>query len=440
MVHDALILLGELGIWIALLMSGWSTVVSFVGSAVGRRDLETSGRRALHVSALALLLAVAGLVEALVARDFTLAYVARNTSLQLSTLVAASAVWAEPAGGAIVAAWVVAMCGSAIVASTPSTRATARFTGIVSATLCVALAMMVTLANPYQRLRWLAGDGAGLNPLLRHLAPALARPSIVVGFATGVIAAAMGAAGIAAGEHRWRWMRRSHRWSLAAWTLVSLGLLLALRGAYLHTGIAGLWRPAPDITTAALVWLGGTIAIHLAGERGARPPGRVGETVAHVGAGIVFVILLAGRFTGTQSVELRTGQTVEVRDSFGRPWQLVGQGVSEYSADGHDITAVSVVAAHGRARSGLLVARLLQFGGANDSVSTRMEAQPALVHTVLGDLRIVPESVLDDSARVRVSVVPLAWLFWIGGVLVVAGGCAALAFGGPGPSMPEERT
>lgn len=439
MVHDVLILLGELGIWVALLMSGWSAVVSFIGSAVSRHDLETSGRRALHVSAVALLLAVVGLVEALVARDFTLAYVARDTSLQLSTLLAASAVWAGPAGGAVVAAWIAASCGSVIVASPPSPRATARFTGIVSATLCVVLVIVVAFANPYQRLDWLAGAGAGLNPLLRHLAPALARPSLVAGFATGAIAVAMGVAGIGAGERRWRWMRRSHRWSLAAWTLLSLGLLLALRGAYLHTAIAGLWWPAPEITISALVWLGGTIAIHLAGERGTRPPGRVGETVAHAGAAIVLVVLLVGRFTGTRSVELRAGQAVDVRDSFGRTWHLVGQGVSVYADADHGVTAVSVEAANGHGSSQLLVARLLQYGGTDDSASTRMEAQPALVHTPLGDLRIVAESVLDDSARVRVSVVPVAWLFWFGGVLVVAGGCAALAFGVPGTSTPEER-
>ncbi len=156
-------------------------------------------------------------------------------------------------------------------ASTPSTRDTTRFTGIVSAILCVTLAVVVAFVNPYQRLDWLAGDGAGLNPVLRHLASALARPSLVAGFAAGAIAVALGAAGVGAGERRWRWMRRAHRWSLAAWTLLSLGLLLALRGAYLHTAIAGLWWPAPEITVAALAWLGGTIAIHLAGTPGVRP-------------------------------------------------------------------------------------------------------------------------------------------------------------------------
>ena len=43
-----MILVGELSLWVALLMAAWTVVTSYAGGAMGRDDLVASGRRGLY--------------------------------------------------------------------------------------------------------------------------------------------------------------------------------------------------------------------------------------------------------------------------------------------------------------------------------------------------------------------------------------------------------
>ena len=47
-----MILVGELSLWVALLMAAWAGVTSYAGGALGREDLVTSGRRGLYATTL----------------------------------------------------------------------------------------------------------------------------------------------------------------------------------------------------------------------------------------------------------------------------------------------------------------------------------------------------------------------------------------------------
>ena len=45
-----MILVGELSLWVALLMAAWAGITSFAGGTLGREDLITSGRRGVAQS------------------------------------------------------------------------------------------------------------------------------------------------------------------------------------------------------------------------------------------------------------------------------------------------------------------------------------------------------------------------------------------------------
>jgi len=66
------ILIGELSLWVALLMAAWSTTVSFAGGATRRADLTDSGVRGLYATFAMFLLAWVGLWTALLTKDFYL--------------------------------------------------------------------------------------------------------------------------------------------------------------------------------------------------------------------------------------------------------------------------------------------------------------------------------------------------------------------------------
>ena len=67
-----MILIGELSLWVALLMAAWSTTVSFAGGALKRDDLVNSGVRGLYATFAMVVLASVGLWTALLSRDFSL--------------------------------------------------------------------------------------------------------------------------------------------------------------------------------------------------------------------------------------------------------------------------------------------------------------------------------------------------------------------------------
>ena len=80
-----MILIGELSLWVALLMAAWAGVTSFAGGALRRDDLITSGRRGLYATCVMVVLASIGVWDALLSHDFSLAYVAsQNVVLKCS--------------------------------------------------------------------------------------------------------------------------------------------------------------------------------------------------------------------------------------------------------------------------------------------------------------------------------------------------------------------
>src|SRR3954463_8727998 len=78
--QESVILIGELSLWVALLMAAWSSIVSFAGGAAKRDDLIVSGQRAMYATFAMILLASIGLWTALLTHDFSLEYVAGHIS------------------------------------------------------------------------------------------------------------------------------------------------------------------------------------------------------------------------------------------------------------------------------------------------------------------------------------------------------------------------
>ena len=93
-----MILVGELSLWVALLMAAWAGVTSFAGGSMGREDLITSGRRGLYATTLMIIAASAGLWTALLSHDFSLSYVASHTSANMPKIYVFTAFWGGQAG------------------------------------------------------------------------------------------------------------------------------------------------------------------------------------------------------------------------------------------------------------------------------------------------------------------------------------------------------
>src|SRR5689334_25320635 len=94
-------------------MAAWACVTSYAGGALGREDLVTSGRRGLYATTLMIVLASLGLWTALLTHDFSLKYVASNTSANMPKVYVFSAFWGGQAGSLLFWGLILA-CYSAI--------------------------------------------------------------------------------------------------------------------------------------------------------------------------------------------------------------------------------------------------------------------------------------------------------------------------------------
>src|SRR3989454_7211862 len=87
-------LLGNLALWLALLVGIWGALAGFVGGLKDRPDLARSARHAVFAMCAALLVAVVSLEWALFQHDFNVEYVAAYTSRNLPVFYTWSALYA----------------------------------------------------------------------------------------------------------------------------------------------------------------------------------------------------------------------------------------------------------------------------------------------------------------------------------------------------------
>src|SRR6267378_7550856 len=105
-------LLGNLALWVALLVGIWGALAGFVGGLKDRPDLARSARRAVFAMCGALLVAVVSLEWALFQHDFNVEYVAAYTSRNLPIFYTWSALYAGQKGSLLFWATVLSIFGS----------------------------------------------------------------------------------------------------------------------------------------------------------------------------------------------------------------------------------------------------------------------------------------------------------------------------------------
>ena len=257
-------LVGELSLWVALLLSVWSTVASFAGGALHRSDVAQSGFRGLYATFAMIALAAAGLWTALLSRDFSLEYVAAHISQNTPSVYVFTAFWNGPAGVTLFWALVISMCGSvAIGLSRLQNRELEPWvTGTLSAILLFLIAATCFDANPFARVDMTPLDGQGMDPRLQTPAVALHRPSLFIGYAATAVPFAFGVAALATRRLDQRWLETARRWTLFSWLFLTIGILFGMRWAYLEPDRGNAWPLHSVETSAILPWLVGAASLH----------------------------------------------------------------------------------------------------------------------------------------------------------------------------------
>src|SRR6266699_2205764 len=220
--------LGNLALWLALLVGVWGALAGFVGGRQARPDLAHSARRAVFAMCGALLVAVFALEWALFQHDFNVEYVAAYTSRNLPIFYTWSALYAGQKGSLLFWATVLSLFGSLALVLTPRRHHELLPTvaGVVALVASFFISVMLFgHANPFQRLPYTPLDGSGLNPQLQNPGMVFHPPMLYLGYISITIPFAFAIAALLSKRLDADWLV-----AIRKWTLLS-GHVVGVRGA-----------------------------------------------------------------------------------------------------------------------------------------------------------------------------------------------------------------
>ncbi len=288
-------MLAEVGLvstFLAFIASLYAIAASFYGERISRNEATVrSGRNAVILTFILLLVAVLVLFIALMTEQYQITYVWSVSAPSMPDFFRATALWGSQAGSLLF--WSFLMSAFTAAAVTLNWRSHRRLMPYAIVYMMANVAFFVGLnlfvENPFTRW-WviptnaaneqvvqaalipegavspsstqLAQSANGLNPLLRHFGMAIHPPMLYLGFVGFIIPFAFAMAALASGDLSTNWIKVSRRWALGAWLCLTLGLLLGGRWAYDVLGWGGYWGWDPVENAAFLPWLVGTAFLH----------------------------------------------------------------------------------------------------------------------------------------------------------------------------------
>ncbi len=259
-----MILVGELSLWVALLMAAWTTTVSFSGGMQGRADLVKSGERALYATFAFTVLASIGIWTALFTHDFSIKFVASYTSANLPKIYTFTAFWAGQAGSLLF--WALIMTFYSAIAVFTNRSKNRQMMPWVTGTLgVICLFFLMTIcfgANPYERLDWIPPDGRGMNPQLQNPGMAIHPPMLYLGLVATAVPFAFAIGALVSRKLDAEWLGSVRRWALLSWFFLTIGIVLGMWWAYVELGWAGYWAWDAVENSSFLPWLTATAFLH----------------------------------------------------------------------------------------------------------------------------------------------------------------------------------
>jgi cytochrome c-type biogenesis protein CcmF len=256
--------LGRPSLIAALAFAVVALALCIVGARRNRLDLTEAGVRAITAMAGLVAFATFCLLTAFFAHDFSLAYVAGYSSRSLTGPYTLTALWAGMEGSLLL--WMLLLGGLAAAALGRSMGPSSSLTGWAGATLAAISAFFLTLlvgpADPFRRLAEVPLDGQGLNPLLQSPGMLVHPPLLYTGFVGFSIPFAFGVAALLSGRLDESWFTSTRRWTLFAWSALSIGIVLGGAWAYTELGWGGYWAWDPVENASFMPWLTATAFLH----------------------------------------------------------------------------------------------------------------------------------------------------------------------------------
>ena len=198
------------------------------------------------------------LVYSFLVDDFSVAYVAQNSNLNLPEYYKLAATWGAHEGSLIL--WILAMnswlLGFIFLTKVKDNKFTATVFSISCQVMFAFSLFTLFTSNPFERILPIPPlNGADLNPSLQDIAFTVHPPLLYFGYSGLLIPFAIAVSAMLFNKDTKEWAGYSRPWTLLSCSFLTLGIGLGSWWAYYELGWGGWWFWDPVENAAFVPWL-----------------------------------------------------------------------------------------------------------------------------------------------------------------------------------------
>src|SRR5262249_34550335 len=208
--------LGHASIVLALFCALWGVLSPILSARLGHERYFVAARAAILGQFLLVTLAAAALIYALVSTDFSIRYVAFNTTKATAIYYRVTGLWGALEGSLLLWEWILIIF-SAVVTAIYSQRHRELMPWVLMIFSIVSaffLAVIAFVSNPFETLTRVPLDGSGLNPLLEDTNMMIHPPLLYTGFVGLTVPFAFAMAALIIGKVAEAWIVTTPPWTV----------------------------------------------------------------------------------------------------------------------------------------------------------------------------------------------------------------------------------
>ena len=259
--------LGHTGVLLGFAAAVVGVVVLLTALVRGRPGGLRAGRIYAPVILLGGVVAVVAMQRALVTHDFSLAYVADNNSRSTPLIYSITGMWSALAGSILLWGVILGIYVTGVVwrfRRRADDQLVAWATLVLYVVSAFFFGLMLGPADPFTHVSGaVPANGLGPNVLLQDNPLVLFHPPMLyLGLVGFTVPFAFAVASLVTGRVDEDWQGETRRWTLFAWTFLTIGIVLGAWWSYQVLGWGGFWAWDPVENASLMPWLVGTAYLH----------------------------------------------------------------------------------------------------------------------------------------------------------------------------------
>jgi cytochrome c-type biogenesis protein CcmF len=258
-------IIGLSAVTLALGIAAYGMVAAVIGVRRREAALVRSARAAAYTNFVLLTVANLAMIYALVTHDFSIDYVAQVGSRATPVFFTVISLWSALEGSILFWGWVLALYAALAMWITKSSLGS--LGAYANAALLFVCAffflLLVGPANPFTLVSPVPLDGPGPNPLLQnHILMAVHPPLLYLGYVGMTVPFAFGIGALLSGRLDDTWLRVTRKWTVVAWSFLTLAIVAGMWWSYEVLGWGGYWAWDPVENASFMPWLTATAFMH----------------------------------------------------------------------------------------------------------------------------------------------------------------------------------